>query len=81
MEKNKIFVNRIYNTLNKYSSHLSDSDKIDFEDDIFHACDKYIEALLEETFKCAFANALLLAFESKQVSEKTLEEFMKVIKK
>lgn len=37
--------------------------------------------MMEESFKFAFANALLLAFESKSVSQETLDVFMKVIKK
>lgn len=68
-------------TINKYGSHLSEIDKFHFYDDLFSACMLFSNVLMEESFKFAFANALLLAFESKQVSEKTLEEFMKVIKK
>ena len=41
----------------------------------------FSNVMMEESFKFAFANALLLTFESKAVSQDTLDALMSVIKK
>lgn len=81
-EKSEVLFEEAFDsTIDKYGLHLSEKEKIKFYDDLFSACMLFSNAMMEESFKFAFANALLLACESKAVSQGSLDAFMKVIKK
>lgn len=76
-----LFDETFEDVINNYCLHLSEDDKFKFHDELFSACMIFSNVMMEESFKFAFANALLLAFESKAVSKDTLDAFMSVIKK